>query len=98
MTHQTHFARAYVPSRAVVSDFLWPHGCSLLGSSLHGILQARILEWITVPPPGDLPDPGIELMSSAAPALEEDSFTTEPWGKPQYTVYILLYKYVVYIL
>ena len=26
------------------------------GSSVHGILQARILEWVAMPPPGDLPD------------------------------------------
>ena len=26
-----------------------PMGCSLPGSSVHGILQARILEWVTVP-------------------------------------------------
>ena len=31
-------------------------------SSVHGILQARILDWIGFPctPPGDLPYPGIE--------------------------------------
>ena len=28
---------------------------------VHGILQARILEWITYPSPAHLPDPGIEL-------------------------------------
>ena len=34
------------------------------GSSVHGILQARILEWIAVlESQGDLPDPGIELES-----------------------------------
>ena len=41
---------------------------SLSVSSVRGILQARILEWVASPPPGDLPDPGIEpasLMSSA---------------------------------
>ena len=32
---------------------------------LHGILQARILEWLPFPPPGDLPDPGIEPWSPA---------------------------------
>ena len=31
--------------------------------------------------PGDLPDPGIEPGSLAAPALQADSFTTEPLGK-----------------
>ena len=30
------------------------------GSSVHGILQARILEWVAIPSPGDLPDAGIE--------------------------------------
>ena len=31
------------------------------------------------PPPGDLPDPGIELWS---PALQADSLPTDPPGKP----------------
>ena len=30
-------------------------------SLVHGILQARILKWVAIPSPGDLPDPGIEL-------------------------------------
>ena len=33
--------------------------CSSPGSSVHGILQARILEWVVLPSPGDHPDPGI---------------------------------------
>ena len=33
-----------------------PMDCSLPGFSVHGILQARILEWRPCPPPGDLPD------------------------------------------
>jgi len=37
--------------------------CSPPGSSVHGILQARILKWVACPPPGDLPDPGIEPVS-----------------------------------
>ena len=28
----------------------------------HGILQTRTLEWVAVLPPGDLPDPGIQLL------------------------------------
>ena len=32
------------------------------------------------PPPGDLPDPGIETIS---PALQVDSLPTDPPGKPQ---------------
>ena len=33
------------------------------------------------PPPGDLPNPGIELMSPAFPALADGFFATEPLGK-----------------
>ena len=36
-----------------------PMDCSLPDSSVHGILQARILKWV-FPFPGDLPNPGIE--------------------------------------
>ena len=31
-----------------------PMDCSPSGSSVHGILQARILEWVAIPSPGDL--------------------------------------------
>ena len=53
--------------------------CSPPGFSVHGVLQARILEWVAIPSPGDLPDPRIELGS---PALAGGFFTTEPPGKP----------------
>ena len=33
-----------------------PMNCSLPVSSVHGILQARILEWVATPSPGDLPN------------------------------------------
>ena len=41
-----------------------PMDCSPPGSSLHGILQARIVDWIAIPSPGDLLDPGIKPSSS----------------------------------
>ena len=37
-----------------------PMDCSLPGSSIHGIFQARVLEWGPFSSPGHLPDPGIE--------------------------------------
>ena len=43
--------------------------------TVHGILQARIVEWVPFHFPGDLPNPGIELGS---PALQEDSLQSEP--------------------
>ena len=56
--------------------------CSPRGSSVHGILQARVLEWLPFHTPGDLPDPGIEPGSPVSPALAAGVFTTEPPGKP----------------
>ena len=48
--------------------------CSTPGFSVHGISQARILEWVSMSSPGDLPNPGIEPTS---PALAGGFFTTE---------------------
>ena len=47
-------------------------------SSVHGILQARIQEWVPCPPPGDLPNPGTKHRSLAQQA---DSLPSEPPGK-----------------
>ena len=49
-----------------------PMDCNLQGSSIHGIFQARVLEWVAFPSPGDLPDPGIEPRS---PSLQAAAFT-----------------------
>ena len=58
---------------------------SLPGSSVHGILQARILKWIAMPSPGDLPDPGIKPMSPMSPALAGGFFTTpNTWEAPDW--------------
>ena len=61
-----------------------PMDCSPPGSSVHGILQARILEAKnTFPAPGDLPDPGIEPMSLASPASQVDSLGLSHLGSSQ---------------
>ena len=49
------------------------------------------------PLPGNLPDPGIEPESAAAPALAGGVFITEPPGKPQHwepgtDIYTLPYR------
>ena len=56
--------------------------CSPPDSSVHGIFQARILEWVPFPPPGVLPDPGIEPKSPEPTALAGGFFPTEPDAKP----------------
>ena len=51
------------------------------GSSVHGILQARLLEWVAIPfsRGSSPPNPGIEPKS---PVLQADSLLSEPPGKP----------------
>ena len=46
--------------------------------TVHGIVQARILEWVAFPFSRDLPNPGIEPRS---PALQTDSLPAKPQGK-----------------
>ena len=65
-------------SRSVLSILFDPMDCSPPGSSVHGILQARILEGVVIPSPGDLPDSGIE---PGSPELRADSLPSEPPGK-----------------
>ena len=68
--------------------------CSLPGLSVHGILQARILEYkngLPCPPPGDLPDLGIEPESLMSPALAGRFFTASATWEAL-TVYICVYK------
>ena len=54
--------------------------CDPLDYSVHGILQARILECVAFLSPGDLPNPWIETRS---PTLQVDSLLAEPQGKPK---------------
>ena len=56
-----------------------PMDCSLSGSSVHGIFQARVLEWIAICFSGDLPDPEIK---PGSPTLQADALLSEPpWEK-----------------
>ena len=77
-----HVACIRAKSFSRVQLFLTPMDFNPPGSSVHGIFQARILEWVAISIPGDLPDPGIELMSRASPAMAGRFFTTAPPGKP----------------
>ena len=54
--------RAEVPLVKVLLSCVWlfvgPMDCSLPGSSVHRILQVRILEWIAIPFSGGSSQPG----------------------------------------
>ena len=55
-----------------------PMDCNLPGSFVHGILQARILEWVAIPFSRGSSHPGIEPRSP--PVLQADSLP----GKKRY--------------
>ena len=59
-----------------------PTLCKPMDYTVRGILQARILEWVAIPSPGDLPNSEIEPRS---PALKTNSLPVEPAGKPKNT-------------
>ena len=55
---------------------------SLPGSSVHGILQARILEWVVMPSSKGSSGPGIKPKFLMSPALQAGSLPLAPPGKP----------------
>ena len=59
--------------------------CSLPGSFVHRILQARILEWVAVPFSRGSSNPGMEPRS---PALQTDSLPSKP---------SILYKFITFV-
>ena len=50
-----------------------------------GFSRQEYWSGLPCPPPRDLPNPGIKLGSPVSPALQADSFTAEPQGKPKNT-------------
>ena len=69
----------------VAQSFLTPSDpidCSLPGSSVHGISQTRVLEWVPFPAAGDLPEPEIKPKS---PTLQADALPPEPPEKQKIT-------------
>ena len=76
--------RLCMPAKLLQSrlTLCYPMDCRLLGSHVSGILQARILEWVVMPSPGDLPDPGTERKSPVALAWQADSLQLSQQGNP----------------
>ena len=62
----------------------------LSGFSVHGILEARILKWVAMTSPRNLPDPGIEPASLMSPALAGGFFTTSTTWEGQFLVILLI--------
>ena len=70
-----------VRTRSVMSDSLPPYRPYPPGSSVLGILQASILSGLPFPPPGAIPNPGMEPTSPASPAVIGKFFSAEATPK-----------------
>ena len=57
--------------------------CSPPGSSFQGFSRQEYWSGLPWPPPGDLPDPGIESVSLMSPALAGRFFTTSATWEAQ---------------
>ena len=69
----------YAPSCPILCN---PMDCNPLGSSVHGVFQARTLEWVSVPFSRGSSNPGIGPASLVSPALAGGFFL--PLAPPIY--------------
>ena len=63
--------------RSIVSNSLCPHVFSLLGSCVHEFSRQEYGSGLPFPPPGDLPNSEIKLLSLASPAWAGQPFTSQ---------------------
>ena len=67
----------------LLSDSVTPWTVAHQAPLSMGFPKQEYWSGLSFPPPGDLPDPGIEPSSPVFPALQADSLPTEPSGKPR---------------
>ena len=70
-------------------------GCSLPGSSVRGIPQARILEWVAMPSFRGSSQPRDRNCISGTSCIAGRFFTTEPPGKPAQSLSLVQFSHSV---
>ena len=68
--------------------FCNPMHCSPPGSSVHGIFQTRILEWVAMPSSRGSSWPSDQTHVSCGSCIAGGFFTTVPLGKPWPDIYV----------
>ena len=66
---------------SVLSDSATTWNVACQASLFMGFSKQEYWSGLSFPPPGDLPDPGIESMSLGSPAVASKFFNTAPSGK-----------------
>ena len=79
VTYQIHVCSFLCSATRLCLLLCHPMDCRLSGSSIHGICQARILEWVAMSSSRESSWSRIKLVS---PALAGRFFTNEPPGSP----------------
>ena len=74
--------------------------CSLPGSSVHGVLQAKILEWVAISHSRDLSNPGIKSLSHVSCIGRQVLSTSVTWEAQNVLVFLIcsvtdLKKYIL---
>ena len=69
-----------------------PMGCRRPGSSVHGVFQASILEWVALPSSRGSSNPGIEPAAHLFPVLAGGFFTSSATWEALSTEYIRIMK------
>ena len=77
-----------------------PMDCSWPGSSVHGILQARIQEWVAMPSSRGYFQPMDQTMSLVAPAWQTDSLLLSHHGSPwnKFNIYLFIVVLICLVL
>ena len=83
--HSTKFVLSCV-------QLLWPNRCSLPGSSVHGILQARILKWVAISFSRGSSRPRKGDLQTQVFCIAGRLFTDWATREAQYKVYALLFS------
>ena len=80
-------ARACACSLQLCSTLCDPMNCSPPGSSVHGIIQSRTLEWVVISLSRGSSQPRDWTHISCISCTAGKFFTIEPLGKPEGTIY-----------
>ena len=72
--------------------------CNLTGFSVHGILQARILEWVAMPSSSGSSSPRDQTCISCYSCIAGGFFTAEPPGKTSQVSYYLYFLSLTHLL
>ena len=77
-----------------VQLFVTPWTVACQGPLFMGFPRQEYWSGPPCPPPGDLPNPGIETAAPADPVLQVDSLLLSHWGSPIFCLYLYVYTFV----